>query len=449
MNNKKYKEIYDHKIPMDLEMEWSIVEQKLDKSKKRRPIILFFRGFMFVMLLLPFGYLLLSNDPISSDSILSTMTTNAEGINEEASHPNEKVLINDLPESKIELSLNKKENQGSSVSDSPFIKASQKGVNDYTKKIIVETPPSNDGAKVEPIDLQIFGSSTNDLDNDTKEFFKNESHKTIDQLSSLKRISGNISFNSSKYQISKPYIDIDTKEKIEPKHYVNLTTMVGFGSRSSSIENSNKAYVDLRQSTEKVLESYKFRLGYEYKLNSNWALSTGIDFGSIVEHMQYKDVIERKGNSSNQVVGTYTDYSGKVESLKGNQDYFLVYDVEVSSYNNINSVSIPLSVIYSIQSNKLVWNLSTGIDKPIYTSYKGKLIDESKLPLNFKEIYNSKIFNSLRVHHGVTIDFSFSKHISLGAGLLVEYDLKDRIRVNDISHSYGSLFGSLGLKYSL
>lgn len=473
MDNKNYKDIYDHKLPLDFYKEWTAIESKMKEKKKRRALIWIFSGIGVAICSLIMIPLLSKSDSIhshnnmeqsemslkqkvSSNEVASVIDLKGDNLNENIVRTNEEIQQETATQKSIKLSLQEKGSPTPRVVDSPFIKTANQEYlysatsihkDIYDSKLINLSKTTEGNDKSETANLAQIAHIEALVRTNEELYNRQEDKITLNKLPTINAYLAQL--------IEKKIIplekDISTRiidrNALAKRHSIHIMGSGGLAFRSLGINDENQQYANLRSATETVLDAYQVQLGYAYSINDHWQIASGFNIGTIVEKLNYQNEVQISGYEEGAMIGTYTNHNGTTENLLGNLDYNRVYSIDVTRYNSANTIAIPLSLSYNTSLSRYSFSISTGASIPIYTSYKGKIVDTDRLPIDISEIKDLTIYNNIKINHGIGMEYRLHSNLSVLTGVRFEYDLGNRFDIQNVKQSYSSIMFQLGLSY--
>ncbi len=483
--NKIKDELSGHRSEVDIDALWSTIEPEVDainktKQKRRFGIIWFlFAG----ALLLGSGaaFYFLNNDEAKNATVISENVLDDKTENEKNSESNanantetktiEKISnkkepnlekndqnntaknsgLNKAPENYIDLKSNKKLINKNSVA---------KENKEKIKSILKDKPVANAGSINDDqiSDLEKLASDqsfenivTTDANGQTLSQYR--SSELIEKIGTLGLPPFKTTSNLPQVQIlplreksSKSTTSIilsdDKRHPMGKKDFrfsIGANAGISYATRklSTNIDSVN-ALIELREETEKQLETSHFGLQLNLRHKTGFEISSGLQYTRIVEYFEYfKNITE-----TDSVLGI------KYFAVNPNNDTFAVtgmvphtktIDIRKRYYNRYTMLDIPLMVGYFKENDNWSYGAQAGVFANISLKTEGQFLNDATTTIDIKDLFESNV--GLSYYLGISAGYQLNNNIEVGISPYFRYFPKNFAKDNySISQKY-TLFG--------
>lgn len=190
------------------------------------------------------------------------------------------------------------------------------------------------------------------------------------------------------------------------KHPLSLIAYVSYDNLFRSMNSSVptlQSYIDLRNSTEKILEGYRAGIQLKYGLPSGLYFKGGLEFSRINENFYHADTITTTKILPNQVIRLDIGSNGDTTEVFGMGIVTTIETKRWEVYNTFTSINFPLLVGYQKDMNKWSIGLEVGVLINSSTSFTGMILDETKNVIDASGLYKSSF--GLGILGGVSIGY--------------------------------------------
>lgn len=391
-SNNKWREelraIYSKESEIHLEEEWLIVQSKM-KKKKKRPI--------FLLIIISIGsalYYLSNLNPLPSRCPITAPFTNQSSANADI-----------RPENSISSTVNSTANI---KKDYPIFENTN--VNEEKTEIILFS---------RPVSIKVDNNSPIYVENSNQISTKKESNLLHEAFENQRSLINHFSIDQigiNKIE-SKKLLDLNLS-LIKPnknKFIYWISFDMGLGRHHLNLIKTNKDKTLNSSILPKSLTSYNIRIGNN--INKNSYVFAGINYLSAKEQITYRERYQKEVVLENQIIETYTNSAGLVETKYGNRNIVQLIEKTSIQKNKMAMSSLQLGIGKSIECYSFKLNADINIGLPIYTNYKGFVdngnLEESTNQIKFgKIIYglNAGISKSLSEKSDLTFSYSISRN---------------------------------------
>ncbi len=378
----------DLEVPIDTNELWRGIERKLDKKDKKYPLW----WFLIPLILLPLITYTVFTQTKSSEKINSKNTSIVNSINTSQNPDNEKQIVIAKHDNKTknsssqeaEVDKNEVKSSGANLQKQSFVdnksiakknkirnKNARKNtvINDISyvqKEIKKNTLLMSNGTKEKRLDFNIF-----------------KLNHVINSLEKSKH------FELELLDFKPVQNEIKTKEKKKSGSWnKSLDIGIGFAFVDKLLkerDNNYLLYREKRESTEAYLEAINSNIALNFKNESGFFISTGVNYTQIDERFTSKDSAELVSSKDNAVIQEITESDGSKTTIRSQKDVvqFIKWDKVI--YNYYHFVDIPVSVGYAFGKNKWNFEISSGISYDIAFFKRGQIIGLDNYPVDISK----------------------------------------------------------------
>ncbi|MDB4161692.1 PorT family protein [Bacteroidia bacterium] len=232
-----------------------------------------------------------------------------------------------------------------------------------------------------------------------------------------------------------------------------IQASVGMGYASRTLSETNKEYIDLRNSTENVAVSYQFGANVIYQFSPRWNIQTGLQYTIRNELFEYSEQMYTTEKREVQRTETVVHpVLGEIERtyLEITIDTTSQYLKYTSSQNKFQTVSIPIIVERELFKHHS-WSLlaKVGVHAGIYSNRVGLLLAPNKETQEYTTLptRNTGIASAM---FGTGVLYSVTPRISLLAYPQVNLQLNSSTkRTAGFSQNDWGIYTHVGLRIGL
>jgi|TARA_B110000902_G_scaffold118615_1_gene139120 hypothetical protein len=195
-----------------------------------------------------------------------------------------------------------------------------------------------------------------------------------------------------------------------------VQTSAGIGYASRTLSETNKEYIDLRNSTENVALSYQFEANVIYQFNPRWNIQTGLQYSIRNELFEYsKQMYTTEDRKVQRIEIIVHPVLGEIERtyLETIRDTTSQYQKYTSSQNKFETVSIPIVIERELFTHHN-WRVlaKAGVHAGIYSNSVGMLLAPNSETQEYRTLPTRKAgVNSAMFGLGVL--YSLTPRVSL------------------------------------
>ncbi len=235
------------------------------------------------------------------------------------------------------------------------------------------------------------------------------------------------------------------------KHEIELSLSPLYVHKQFLLQNDDAVdFMKNKKGSETYLEAFDISLDYKFPVYKNVNVYTGLLYGQIDTRFDfyYKETKEEQKDSVltkvviNSIVDTLRIYErSKIKNY---------YDVTERIYNYHRYLRIPIAVGYSVNYNKLNFEVRTGIDFNIFTLDKGRTVTPKGKTVELLDTKNNlmkkNIFGDFSL--GLKINYRLNNQMLLTAGPSYKVSAVSQMQKTAGFSLYYHSFGlKAGMKY--
>jgi hypothetical protein len=485
MQSKLEKEIYDkvhgYDEPINLDAIWTNVESQLTKSKKKRPVAIWFWALLGLGLTA-----LLSISLIENKSFKSSNANNTDVVKQHDNHPiqnspaqstNDRIAYSTLKAEPIKN--NRANDKGASAivnttlahkitttkSQNIFSQNHSKGSLQPTTfkseatsfEQSTSTPPvvESTSYEVQPVINSTIAAQYNDEtineDHTNEPFITSAVANSTPLLPSL--LLSPLAYTHNPKSMNIPIISLAQIKPIKnqnKQHSISFTTAYYINRSNLELTNTNLTNeYNKRKSEEKAKDALSFAIGYTRPFYFNTSLTLGIAYMHMWDKRTTPVTVVTTKNIDNILIDRVVTPGGTIDSY-GSQSVTITSRYLSTRYNHYADWYVPVEWTKDIRYRRMSMDIGVGVDIVFNRSYIGSIYHndgEYDLSIDDQQLYTKSL--NLRLKSILGIKYNFSTNISLGLRakyILPTYSLTSRSY--GIDH-YQRLYGiESGLYYN-
>lgn len=196
---------------------------------------------------------------------------------------------------------------------------------------------------------------------------------------------------------------------------LSLETYTGISKpfrKFESPSNNLMEYTNLREVSEKVLESVEFGIAFRLRVNSSWSFGLGLERQQITERFQWEFLEEEVIAIQSDSTFYYFDENQVKKFIGGELEGIKTTARNVTNYNRYTLYNLPFDITFHNRSGALGYFMKFGAVLNLSQQFQGKIFDSNDQILTTEEIEEREVFKS-----------SIGRSFQLGVGM--EYLLSD------------------------
>lgn len=486
MQSKLEKEIYDkvhgHDEPINLDAMWTNVESQLTKSKKKRPMAIWFWAFLGLCLTALLSISLIENKYLHFNNATNTVMLKQHDYHPIQNSPS-RSTANVIVHSNLQAApiKNNTKNEKSALAIENY-KLSHKITNPKIHNIFSQkhskASPQTTTFKTEATSFKeststptFVASTTNEIlpaivtasvehHNDeavcgeqiNQPFTPSAVANSTPLLPSLPL--STLAYTQEPKLMTMPIISLAQIKPIKnqslQQHSISFTTAYFINSTILKLTNSNLGNeYNKRKSEEKAQDALSFAIGYTTPFYFNTSLSLGIAHIHMWDKRTTPTTVITTKNIDNILIDRIVTPNGTIDSY-GSQSVTIKKRFLITRYNHYSDWFVPVEWTKDIRSRRMSMDIGVGVDVVFHRSYTGSIYHndgEYDLSIDDQQLYSNNL--NLRLKSIIGIKYNFSRNMSLclrAKYILPTYSLTSRLY--GIEH-YQRLYGiESGLYYN-
>ncbi len=417
----------DFEVPIDTENLWREVEGKLDKKKRKFGFWWIFSGTAVLIIVFVLGIVFFNNSQgntqnkglnlVKNQSNTSFDNTDKENKIKKNTNEIEESTIAKLEDSENKNITEKRNHYHNNNNNNTPIAGTNILENNNINNIQVNNNIYINNNKY----ISIYNK--NDYNNKStalKSIYTDKYGNDIKLVKSfgLKNAIKSIEYSREEFDITglvkHQYFDIDGKKSnnLSFSYAMDFDLGVAFAEKYlKSTSQDYNYYKKQRMETESLLEAFCSNILFNVRHKSGLFIRTGINFTQIDELFSDIDSIDIEKNT-NGVTEVFTDEKGEAIASSGELKLIEHRVWNMNMYNYYRFLDIPLYLGYSINFNKAILEIESGISYNILFLRKGQIVGEKGFPVDISEGENIfKTSTGLNLMSGIRFLYPIKGHL--------------------------------------